>query len=88
MSLQEQLNAMKEKSEAGIPAEALQVMHRATEELEKSGILDRVLKVGDRAPQLALRVSSRQVKWLLQPAFPVRFPFPTFPHAPAGLPKP
>ncbi|MCU0574827.1 MAG: hypothetical protein MUC41_17820 [Syntrophobacteraceae bacterium] len=54
MSLQEQLNAMKEKSEARIPTEALEVMHRATEELEKSGILDQVPKAGDRAPDFAL----------------------------------
>lgn len=67
MSLQEQLNAMKEKSEARIPAEALEVMHRATEELEKSGILDQVPKAGDRAPGFALhntqgmRVESRSL---------------------------
>lgn len=29
-------------------------MHRATEELRASGILDRVLKKGDRAPQFTL----------------------------------
>lgn len=55
MSLQEQLNAMKDRSEASIPAEALAVMHRATDELENSGILAHVPKVGDRAPELALR---------------------------------
>jgi hypothetical protein len=54
MRLQEQLNAMKEKSEAMIPAKILEVMHRATEELENSGILDQVPKIGDRALDFAL----------------------------------
>jgi len=29
-------------------------MHRATEELRASGIMDRVIKVGDRLPSFAL----------------------------------
>ncbi len=62
MSLQEQLNAMKAKSEARIPAEALAVMHRATEELMKSGILDRAPKVGDRAPEFTLHGTQGRVE--------------------------
>jgi hypothetical protein len=53
-SLQDRLNAMKANSEARIPAEAPAVMHRATGELKKSGILDRTPKVGDRAPDFSL----------------------------------
>lgn len=54
MTLQDELNALKTKSEARIPAEKLAAMHRATKDLEKSGLKDRVLKVGDRAPDFAL----------------------------------
>jgi peroxiredoxin len=32
----------------------IEKMHRATAELEASGILDHVLKVGDRAPSFTL----------------------------------
>jgi hypothetical protein len=55
MSLQDELNALKAKSETRIPAEILAVMHRATEDLEKSGLKDKVLKVGDRAPDFSLK---------------------------------
>ncbi len=55
MSLQDELNALKAKSETRIPAEILVVMHRATEDLEKSGLKDKVLKVGDRAPDFSLK---------------------------------
>jgi hypothetical protein len=54
MSLQEQLDEVKKGFEASAPAEALTVMHRATEDLRNSGILDRVLKVGDPAPGFTL----------------------------------
>ncbi len=54
MTLQDELNALRTKSEARIPAEKLAVMHRATEELEKFGLKDRVPKVGDRAPDFSL----------------------------------
>jgi len=57
MSLQDQLNELKTKSEAGIPAEKLAVMHRATKDLEMSGLLDRVPKAGDRAPDFILNDS-------------------------------
>jgi hypothetical protein len=55
MSLQDELNALKKRLEIRIPAEQLAVMHRATEELEKSGLKDNVPKVGDRAPDFSLR---------------------------------
>ena len=67
MSLQDQLNALKKNSEARIPAEKLAVMHRATKDLENSGLIDRVLKAGDMAPDFALNdtegvlVSSRSL---------------------------
>jgi hypothetical protein len=54
MALQDELNALKAKSEARIPAEARAVMHRATKDLEDSGLIDKVLKVGDIAPDFSL----------------------------------
>ena len=54
MSLQEKLDEVKKGFESSAPAEALEVMHRATEDLRNSGILDRVLKVGDTAPGFTL----------------------------------
>ncbi len=36
------------------PREAIDIMHRATEELRSSGLADRALKVGDRAPDFVL----------------------------------
>jgi hypothetical protein len=55
MTLQEELNALKARSEARIPEEKRAIMHRATEELEKSGLKEKVLKVGDRAPDFSLK---------------------------------
>jgi len=54
MSLQEKLNAVKNEFESSAPKEALSVMHRAVEDLRNSGIMERVLKVGDTAPDFTL----------------------------------
>jgi AhpC/TSA family len=54
VDLQQQLNALKTKFEATAPPEALAIMHRATEDLRRGGLLEHVLKVGDRAPEFAL----------------------------------
>ncbi len=51
----DELNALKAKYDTMIPAIKQAVMHRATEELEKSGLVDMVPKVGDRAPDFSLR---------------------------------
>ena len=58
-SLQQKLNEFKRAFESGAPPynaphEAIEKMHRATEELKASGIEDRALKVGDRAPSFTL----------------------------------
>ena len=53
-TLQAKLDAMREGAKERIPAEALAVMHRATEELRDSGIRDRVLSVGAAAPEFEL----------------------------------
>ena len=54
MSLQEKLNQLKAGFEAKAPREAIEIMHRATDDLKNSGIMDGVVKVGDTAPDFAL----------------------------------
>lgn len=55
MSLQERLDAKKAEFESSAPEEALEVMHRATEDLAKSGIPDQAKKKGDNAPDFSLK---------------------------------
>jgi hypothetical protein len=55
MSLQEKLDAYKAGMVKKAPKEALDIMHRATEDLRNSAILEGVVKVGDRAPQFELQ---------------------------------
>jgi hypothetical protein len=54
VALQDQLNAFKADFEAKAPPEKIAVMHRATDDLRRSGILDRVLKPADPAPEFTL----------------------------------
>jgi len=54
MKLQEKLDAYKAEFEKKTPPDKLAIMHRATEDLRKSGILDRVIKVGERMPEFVL----------------------------------
>lgn len=54
MSLQEQLDALRAQSKSRIPAEAQVVMQRSIDELRASGIVSRVPKVGDQAPDFTL----------------------------------
>jgi len=54
MSLQEKLDAQKQKLGSAASKEALEVMHRATEDLENSGIADKAKAKGDLAPDFTL----------------------------------
>jgi hypothetical protein len=45
MNLQERLDARRSQFEKKAPQEALDIMHRATEDLRKSGIMDRIRKL-------------------------------------------
>ncbi len=54
MTLSDQLTALKEKSRDRIPAESRAIMERAVDDLRRSGALDRVAKVGERAPAFTL----------------------------------
>ena len=55
MSLQAKLDSMREQAKSKIPPEAWAIMHRATEDLRTSGIMDSVLKIGERAPDFTLK---------------------------------
>jgi hypothetical protein len=61
LHLQERLDAHRSKFEAKADPAALEVMHGATEELERSGIRDRVVLVGNRAPEFQLPDPSGRV---------------------------
>lgn len=54
MTLQVRLDAFKADFEMKLPPDKLTIMHRATEDLRRSGILDRVIKVGAAIPEFAL----------------------------------
>jgi hypothetical protein len=54
MMLQDKLNQMQLQFELKLPPATKAVMHLATDDLMRSGIMDRVLKVGDRAPEFIL----------------------------------
>ena len=54
MPLQDTLDAMRDSFESKLAPEMVNTMHQATEELLQSGIMDRVLKKGDRIPQISL----------------------------------
>ena len=54
MSLEEKLAATRAASAGRIPPDRQAIMHRATEDLRRSGIMDRIVKAGQPAPAFAL----------------------------------
>ena len=60
MKLQEKLDDLKKDFETNAPKEVLKVMHRATDDLRKSGILNRSVSVGDKAPEFTLKNTREQ----------------------------
>ena len=54
-SLQARLDRMKAASAKRIPAEAAAVMHRATDDLRSSGIMERIPQVGAPLPPFELQ---------------------------------
>ena len=54
MSLQDKLDNRRKKFESSAPPEKLAIMHRATNDLLHSGIMEQVLKAGDQAPDFSL----------------------------------
>jgi hypothetical protein len=57
MSLQARLDRIREDFEKTAPPAALEVMHRAIDELRESGIIDGVVGEGQRAPDFTLEDS-------------------------------
>jgi len=62
MGLQEKLTRLRKGFESQAPKEVVDVMHRATDDLEKSGILDITVKVGDQAPDFSLKTADYTVR--------------------------
>jgi hypothetical protein len=54
-TLDERLATIREAAGKRLPPERQAIMHRANEELRVSGIMDRMIKVGDRLPSFALQ---------------------------------
>jgi hypothetical protein len=54
LSLHEQLQAIKAKSAAMITTEVAAAMKKAFDELKQNEVLEKALKVGDKAPEFAL----------------------------------
>lgn len=54
MSLADKLAETRAASAGRIPPERAAIMHRATDDLRKSGILDRIVPVGNAAPAFEL----------------------------------
>ena len=55
MKLQDKLNALKKGFEDNAPKAVVEIMHRATDNLSNSGILERTIKVGEKAPNFSLK---------------------------------
>jgi hypothetical protein len=54
VTLQEQLDKLREASKARIPAQARAIMERSVDDLRASGIMSRITKVGQPAPDFTL----------------------------------
>jgi hypothetical protein len=54
MALRDKLDAMREAAKTRIPPAAREVMERSIEDLRASGIMDRIARVGQHAPDFAL----------------------------------
>ncbi len=52
--LADRMKVIREGADKRIPPDKRAIMHRATEDLRASGIVDRALKVGDSLPPFAL----------------------------------
>ena len=57
MTLAERLDTIRQGADKRIPADKRAIMHRATDDLRASGIMDGVIKVGDQLP--AFRAEER-----------------------------
>ena len=55
MTLDERLDAIRQGADKRIPPDKRAIMHRATDDLRASGIMDGVIKVGNPLPAFALQ---------------------------------
>ena len=55
VGLKEQLDKIRDGVKTRIPTDKRAIMHRATEDLRASGIMDGVVRGGDAVPYFALR---------------------------------
>jgi hypothetical protein len=60
MPLVERLAAIRQGADKRIPADRRAIMHRATNDLRASGIMDHVIKVGSPLPPSELKNASGQ----------------------------
>jgi hypothetical protein len=60
MALREKLDSIREMAKTRIPPEARVIMERSVEELRASGIMTRVAKVGQPAPDFTLPSAAGQ----------------------------
>ena len=58
--LAEQLETIRQGADKRIPPDKRAIMRRATADLRASGIMDRVIKAGDRLPPFTLKNASGQ----------------------------
>ena len=58
--LAEQLETIRQGVDNRVPPDKRAIMHRATADLRASGIMDRVIKVGDPLPPFTLKIASGQ----------------------------
>ena len=58
--LAEQLETIRQGVDSRVPPDKRAIMHRATADLRASGIMDRVIKVGDPLPLFTLNNASGQ----------------------------
>ncbi len=61
MTFQEKLKATKKRIEGNMAPQFLKIMHNATDSLKKSGIQDKVLKIGDKIPDFELSNQNNEV---------------------------
>lgn len=54
MTLQEKLDTMREASKTRIPAEARAIMQRSVDDVRASGIMNRIVQMGQPAPDFTL----------------------------------
>ncbi len=54
MKLQDRLDDIKRQFELNAPLETKTLMHQTTEDLVQSGIMEKVLKIGDAVPAFTL----------------------------------